>query len=256
MNDEEINRLRAFVLAVWTFTVTSLSAYDVKRGLDRKEGDDQWQAEDEDPGLPARSQGCTGAAEEGVVARRQVAMKSMFKIKRDDTLYTTKLGAELMDITCAPVTACRACKNAGRGEAPLVSRVPRIRLMGAQPSWACRGRVPKKRDGVAAGGLPGRGRRCLASGMGNVAAVMEGGRAHLPRCPTCILLGKKHNEYILYPIQEIHPLDGLHADRGTANRSLLVFVPDMGARVLEEFLPGVGVRNICIRGDAIATGFC
>ena len=36
MNDEEIDRFRAFVLAVWTFTVTSLSAYRGKRGRDPK----------------------------------------------------------------------------------------------------------------------------------------------------------------------------------------------------------------------------
>ena len=36
MNDEEIDKLRAFVLAVWTFTVTSLSAYRGKRGVDPK----------------------------------------------------------------------------------------------------------------------------------------------------------------------------------------------------------------------------
>ena len=36
MNDEEIDRLKAFVLAVWTSTVTSRSAYRGKRGLDPK----------------------------------------------------------------------------------------------------------------------------------------------------------------------------------------------------------------------------
>ena len=53
MNNEEIDRRRAFVLAIWTFTVTSLSAYRGKRGLDPKGAADQREAEDEDPGLPA-----------------------------------------------------------------------------------------------------------------------------------------------------------------------------------------------------------
>ena len=73
MNDEEIDRLRAFVLAVWTFTVASLSAYRGKRGLDPKGSADPREMDEEDPGLPARSQGCTGAAEEEVVACRLVA---------------------------------------------------------------------------------------------------------------------------------------------------------------------------------------
>ena len=44
-----------------------------------------------------------------------VAMKTKFWIEGDRGLYATKPGAEPMDVTCAPVTACRACKNAGRG---------------------------------------------------------------------------------------------------------------------------------------------
>ena len=115
MNDDEIDGLKAFVLAVWTFMVTSLSAYRGKRGLDPKGAVDQREAEDDEPSLPARSQGCTGATEEEVVARRLAAMKGKFKIEGDRRLYTTKLGAEPMGVTCAPVTACRACKNAGRG---------------------------------------------------------------------------------------------------------------------------------------------
>ena len=115
MNDDEIDRLKAFVLAVWTFMVMSLSAYRGKRGLDPKGAVDQREAEDDEPSLPARSQGCTGAAEEEVVARRLAAMKAKFKIEGDRRLYTTKPGAEPMDVTCAPMTACRACKNAGRG---------------------------------------------------------------------------------------------------------------------------------------------
>ena len=50
-----------------------------------------------------------------MVARRVAAMKAKFKVEADRRLYTTKLGAEPMDVTCAPATACRACKNAGRG---------------------------------------------------------------------------------------------------------------------------------------------
>ena len=44
-----------------------------------------------------------------------VAMKAKFRIEGDRKLYTTKPGAEPNDVTCAPATACRACKNAGRG---------------------------------------------------------------------------------------------------------------------------------------------
>ena len=115
MDDDEIDRLKAFVLAVWTFTVTSLSAYRGKWGLDPKGAVDQREMKDDEPSLPARSKGCTAAAEEEVVARRLAAMKAKFKVEGDRRLYTTKPGAEPMDVTCAPVMACRACKNAGRG---------------------------------------------------------------------------------------------------------------------------------------------
>ena len=136
MNDEEIDRLGAFVLAVCTFTVTSLSGYRSKRGLDPKGSAEQREAEDEDPGLPARSQGCTGAAEEEVVARRLVAMKAKFRVEGDRRLYTTKPGAEPMDVVCASdsVSCVQDC-GAGR-EAPSVSRVPRFRLMWSLPSRA------------------------------------------------------------------------------------------------------------------------
>ena len=76
MDDDEMDRLKAFVLAVWTFTVTSLSAYRGKRGLNPKGAVDQREADDNEPILPARSQGCTGAAEEEVVARQLAAMKA------------------------------------------------------------------------------------------------------------------------------------------------------------------------------------
>ena len=102
MDDDEIDRLKAFVLAVWTFTVTSLSAYRGKRGLDPKGAVDHKEADDDEPSLPARSQGCTGAAEEEVVARRLAAMKAKFNVEGDRRLYTTKPGAEPMDVTCAP----------------------------------------------------------------------------------------------------------------------------------------------------------
>ena len=113
MNDESINRLGTFVLAVGTFTVTYLSAYRGQRVLDPKGSADPREKEEEDPGLPTRSQGCMGAAEEEMVARRLVAVKAKFRVEGDRKLYTAKLGAEPMDVTCAPVTVCRACKNAG-----------------------------------------------------------------------------------------------------------------------------------------------
>ena len=74
MNDDEIDKLKAFVLAVWTFTVASLSAYQGKRDLDPKGAVDQREAENDEPSLPARSQGRTGVAEEEAVARRVSAM--------------------------------------------------------------------------------------------------------------------------------------------------------------------------------------
>ena len=112
MNDEEIDRLRALVMPVWTFTVTSLSAYGGKRGLDSKGSADPRETEEEDHGLRARSQGCTGAAEEEVVVCKLVAK---FRVEGDHRLYTAKPGAKSMDVACALVTTCRACKNAGRG---------------------------------------------------------------------------------------------------------------------------------------------
>ena len=115
MDDDKIDRLKAFVLAVWMFTVTSLSAYPGKRGLNPKGTVDQKEADNDELSLPARSQGCTGAAEEEVVARRLAAMKTKFKVEGDRRLYTTKPGAKPMVVTRAPVTACRACKSAERG---------------------------------------------------------------------------------------------------------------------------------------------
>ena len=104
MDDDDIDRLKAFILAVWTFIVTSLSAYRGKRGLDPKVAVDQKEADDDEPSVPARSQGCTGAAEEEVVARRLAAMKAKLKVEGDRRPYTTKPGAEPMDVTCAPAT--------------------------------------------------------------------------------------------------------------------------------------------------------
>ena len=76
---------------------------------------EQREAEDDEPNLPARSQGFTSPAEEEVVARGPVAMKTKFRMEVDHRLYTTKPCAEPMGVTYAPVTACRACKNARRG---------------------------------------------------------------------------------------------------------------------------------------------
>ena len=115
MKDEQIQRLKAFVLAMWMFTVTSLSAYHGKRGLDPKVSADPREAEDEDPGLQMQSSRYMGAIEEEVVARRLVAMKAQFWVEGDRRLYTGKPGVEPMDDKCVPVTACRACKNAGWG---------------------------------------------------------------------------------------------------------------------------------------------
>ena len=113
MNDDEIDRLKAFVLALWTCTVISLSTYQGKKGLDPKGAVDQREAEDDEPSPPARSQGCTRAAVEEVVAHRLAAMKAKFKVEGDRRQCPTKLGSEPMDVTCAPVMACRACKNVG-----------------------------------------------------------------------------------------------------------------------------------------------
>ena len=115
MDDDEITRLRGFVQAVWTFTVTSLSAYRRKKGLDPRPVDEGWDAAEDASDVPVLSAGCTGAADEEVVGRRLQAMKGKFRVEGGRRLYTAKPGAEPMDVTNAPVTACRACKNAGRG---------------------------------------------------------------------------------------------------------------------------------------------
>ena len=70
----------------------------------------QHDQDDEESGMPARSQGCTGAAKEELVAK--------FRVDRDCRFYTAKPRADPMDVTNTPVTACRACKNAGRGVKP------------------------------------------------------------------------------------------------------------------------------------------
>ena len=49
------------------------------------------------------------------MARTLVPMKTKFLIEGDRSLYTMKPGAEPMDVTCAMVKACQACKNAVRG---------------------------------------------------------------------------------------------------------------------------------------------
>ena len=172
MNDEEIDRLKAFVLAVWMFTLMSLSSYRSKRGLDPKGTANQRKAEDDEPSLPARSQGCTGAAEEELVARKLVAMKTKLRIEGDRALYTTKLGAELMDVTSARVTARRACKSAGRGVKHHWFQT--LWLRAALPSRMQGDRILKRRGGLFAGCPLGRGRRGVAPGMGSVARVVEG----------------------------------------------------------------------------------
>ena len=50
-----------------------------------------------------------------MVAHRLAAMKAKFKIEGDCRLQTTKSGTEPVDVTSAPLIACRACKNVGRG---------------------------------------------------------------------------------------------------------------------------------------------
>ena len=50
-----------------------------------------------------------------MVAQRLAAMKAKFKVEGDRRLCTKKRGAEPMDERRAPMTACRACKNAGTG---------------------------------------------------------------------------------------------------------------------------------------------
>ena len=114
-DDGEIERLKAFVLAVWTFTVTSLSACRGKHLLEPKTQSGQRDPDEEEHEMLARSQGCTGAAEEDVVAKRLVAMKSKFRIEGDRRLYTAKPGTEPIDVSSAPLMACKAYKNAGRG---------------------------------------------------------------------------------------------------------------------------------------------
>ena len=133
MNDEEIDRLRAFVLAVWTFRVTSVSAYRGKRRLDPKGAADQQEAEDEDNGLPVRSQGCMGGAEEEVVARRLVAMNTKDRGRSQAVHDEARRGADTCYVRAidrgSGVQECRA----GR-DAPLVSRMPRFGMMGALPN--------------------------------------------------------------------------------------------------------------------------
>ena len=54
MDDDEIDRLKAFVLGVCPFTVTSLSTYRGKQGLDPKGAVDQRETEDDEPSMLAR----------------------------------------------------------------------------------------------------------------------------------------------------------------------------------------------------------
>ena len=83
-------------------------------------------------------------------------------------------GADGCYVRARDIVLCVQECRAGR-EAPLVSRLPRVRLMGALPSRVRGPRVPQRCDGLAASGLPGRVRPGLAFGMGGVATVIEGG---------------------------------------------------------------------------------
>ena len=115
MDDDEITRQRDFVQAVCTFTVTSPSAYRVRKGLDPRPVDEWSDAAEGDTDVPVLSASCTGAADEEVGGRRLQAMKSNFRVDGGRRMYTAKPGAEPMDVTNALVTTCKACKNAGRG---------------------------------------------------------------------------------------------------------------------------------------------
>ena len=124
MDDTEIERMRAFVTAVWTFTVTSLLAYRGKRGLEAKS--QPW-PDDEEHEMPARSRGCTGAAEEDVVAKRLVAMNAKFKMDGDRRLYTAKPGGRAHRRVKRAGDGLHGVQKCGEGrETPLVSRVPRV----------------------------------------------------------------------------------------------------------------------------------
>ena len=113
MNNEEIDRLKALVLAFWMFTVTSLSAYPGKRGPGARGAADQRKAQDDKPSLSPTSQGCTVDAEDEEVAPKLVALKINFRIEGDCTPYTMKPSADPMDVTCAPVTTCRVAGMQG-----------------------------------------------------------------------------------------------------------------------------------------------
>ena len=95
--------------------MTSLSAYRGKKGLDPGPVGEGSDAAEDASDVPVLSAGCTGAADEEVVGRRLQAMKGKFRVEGGRRLYTAKPGVEPLDVTNAPVTACRACKNAGRG---------------------------------------------------------------------------------------------------------------------------------------------
>ena len=175
MDDDEITRLRGFVQAVWTFTVTSLSPYRGKKGLDPRPVDEGSDAAEDASDVPVLSAGCTGAADEEVVGRRLQAMKGNFRVEGGRRLYTAKPGAEPMDVTNAPVTACRACKNAGRGvKRHWFHECPGFANGGAAPSGPTL-QSPGGLGGPRTVGLPGWRGRGLAPGVGSVEKDMEGG---------------------------------------------------------------------------------
>ena len=205
MDDTEIERMRAFVNAVWTFSVAGLSAYQ-GNGLEAKS---QPGPDEEEHEMPVRSHGYTGAAEEDVGAKRLPAMKANFRIDGDRRFYTAKLGAELIDVSSAPVMACIACKNVGRGmKHHWFHECPGFDSWGRCPSGRAE---PASRVGRAVLRFPRwRGRR-MACGVGRVEDAVEGGRNHLVGRITGILMGKADHGYILYPVLQVGPLGRLHA---------------------------------------------
>ena len=108
--------------------------------------------------------------------------------------------------------------------------------MGALPSWAPGGQVPTRSGGVTASRLPGWGRRRVASGMGSVETVAEGGSDHLRGCPASVVLVEEHNGYIVYPLQEVGPLGRIHADRWLGVRSMQVRT--LGIGIFQELPQG------------------
>ena len=103
--------------------------------------------------------------------------------------------AEPIDVLNAPVTACKACRNARKGvkhhwfhECPGFDR------------WAIGRAEPASGvgHGAAAKRLPRWPGRCMALGAGGVEEAMEGAQNHLVGGVTGILIGNVNRTYILY----------------------------------------------------------